>query len=185
MVARRVASYINDPKKIIAYSTISQLGIISIALGIGLPFIALFHLITHAIFKALIFISIGIIIAQSKHKQIISSNKLTLQSSPATAFKLATIALNAFPFTSGFYSKDLIIESIITNNTEALTILIFIPVSLTALYRLRLIKSTTTINNQHPLTLSSTSNTHSIRKKNYLSKILQIMASITAGASIS
>ena len=86
----------------------------SLALGIAMPYVAFFHLVTHAIFKALIFISIGVVIAQTKHKQIIRSNKSTLWSSPALSFKIATIALNAFPFTAGFYSKDLILETILS-----------------------------------------------------------------------
>lgn len=182
--AGMVASYIKDPKKIIAYSTMSQLGIISLALGISLPFVAFFHLVTHAIFKALIFISIGVIIAQTKHKQIIESNKSTLWSSPSTAFKIATISLNAFPFTAGFYSKDLILESILSYWSESLILITFLPVSLTALYRVRLLKLTSTSNSHSPLTLPASLNTHAISKINFLSKTLQTTAAILTGRAL-
>lgn len=180
LIAGAVASYIDDPKKIIAYSTIRQLGIISIALGINMPTISLFHLITHAIFKALIFISMGIIIAQIKHKQIIISNQNTLWSSPRTHFKLASIALNAFPFTAGFFSKDLILEYTICYWSERFRTLIFTPIALTALYSLRLIKLTSSIkmNSSRGRTTNSTSKSY----RNFSSGLLQSLGAILTGS---
>merc|ERR1712175_36007 len=104
-----------DIKKIIALSTLSQLGIIIIILGLGNPILSFFHLISHAFFKAILFICAGIIIHNIKDYQDIrkigfSFNNLNYSIS---IIIIANLSLCGLPFIRGFYSKDLIIEIII------------------------------------------------------------------------
>lgn len=101
-----------DFKKIIAYSTLSQLGVIIVALGLGSPLLSFFHLLSHAIFKALIFICAGTYIYYHKHGQdlrVIGNLRSYL---PITQLGLvvSNLALCGFPFLSGFYSKDPVYE---------------------------------------------------------------------------
>jgi len=131
-----------DVKKIIALSTLSQLRVIITSLALNFPIIALFHLVIHAIFKALIFICAGIFISIHSHNQdirlIINLNfQLPITSS---CFVIANISLCALPFLSGFYSKDLIIELLIASSINAISI-IFILTALgaTTAYSTRLI----------------------------------------------
>jgi NADH-ubiquinone oxidoreductase chain 5 len=129
-----------DIKKIIALSTLSQLGIIIIRLGMGLPNVALFHIITHAIFKALLFICAGELIAIHSHGQELRwIGNLTAQTPVATScILIANSALCGLPFLAGFYSKDLIIESLISGSRNLPIILLaFIAVGLTSFYSIR------------------------------------------------
>lgn len=129
-----------DIKKIIALSTLSQLGVIICSLGLGAPIIALFHIITHALFKALLFICAGQFIADHAHGQDLRwMGNLSVQNPVATSSILvANIALCGLPFLAGFYSKDLIIEYILTGGFNLLILnLTFIAVGLTALYSIR------------------------------------------------
>lgn len=130
LIARARAIAECDIKKIIALSTLRQVALIIYTLGIGMPEIAFFHLITHALFKALLFICAGNLIDIHHHSQDLRaigniSYQLPVISSSIT---IANIALCGFPFLAGFYSKDLIIEtrSIIITNTNIIIILIFI-----------------------------------------------------------
>nr|WBQ42650.1 NADH dehydrogenase subunit 5 [Nereis pelagica] len=102
-----------DMKKIIALSTLSQVAMMMFTLSLGLPEIAFFHLITHALFKALLFICAGNMIDIHHHSQDLRlmgnlSNQLPITS---TSILIANMALCGTPFLAGFYSKDLIIES--------------------------------------------------------------------------
>jgi NADH-ubiquinone oxidoreductase chain 5 len=101
-----------DIKKIVALSTLSQLGIIIAAIGIGLYEVAFFHILAHAYFKALLFMSVGNMIHLSSDFQDLRKIGLTAHSLPVTlAFRVvANLSLCGLPFISGFYSKDLIIE---------------------------------------------------------------------------
>merc|ERR1711902_7930 len=104
-----------DIKKIIALSTLRQLGIIMLILGIGNPMLSFFHLLSHAFFKAILFMCAGIIIHNIKDYQDIrkigiSYNNLNFYIS---IIIIANIRLCGLPFLRGFYSKDLIIEIII------------------------------------------------------------------------
>lgn len=129
-----------DIKKIIALSTLRQLGMMMCSLGLGAPSIALFHIITHALFKALLFICAGQFIADHAHGQDLRwMGNLTIQNPVATAsILIANIALCGIPFLAGFYSKDLIIEFILTGGFNLLMLcLMFIAVGLTALYSVR------------------------------------------------
>lgn len=101
-----------DIKKIIALSTLSQLGFMIIRLGLGYPTLALFHLLTHAMFKALLFICAGILIHFHGHSQDIRQIGGISFQLPVTisAVGVSKFALCALPFISGFYSKDAILE---------------------------------------------------------------------------
>jgi len=110
--AATVALVQNDIKKIIAYSTCSQLGYMFFAAGIGAYHVAIFHLFTHAFFKALLFLGSGCVIHSFKEEQDIRSMGGVWKKIPYTytLMIIGTLALTGFPFLSGFYSKDAIIE---------------------------------------------------------------------------
>ena len=110
--AATVALVQTDIKKIIAYSTCSQLGYMFFAAGVGAYNVAMFHLFTHAFFKALLFLGSGSVIHSFKDEQDINKMGGVYKKLPYTyAFMIiGTLALTGFPFLSGFYSKDAIIE---------------------------------------------------------------------------
>jgi len=110
--AATVALVQNDIKKIIAYSTCSQLGYMFFAAGVGAYNVAMFHLFTHAFFKALLFLGSGSIIHSFKDEQNITKMGGVWKKMPYTwiLMIIGTLALTGFPFLSGFYSKDAIIE---------------------------------------------------------------------------
>ena len=110
--AATVALVQNDIKKIIAYSTCSQLGYMFFAAGVGAYHIALFHLFTHAFFKALLFLGSGCVIHSFNDEQDIRQMGGVWKKIPYTyvLMIIGTLALTGFPFLSGFYSKDAIIE---------------------------------------------------------------------------
>nr|YP_009171546.1 NADH dehydrogenase subunit 5 [Henicus brevimucronatus]AJW76401.1 NADH dehydrogenase subunit 5 [Henicus brevimucronatus] len=106
------ANFEFDLKKIIALSTLSQLGLMMSILAMGFPKLAFFHLLTHALFKALLFMCAGAIIHNMKNSQDIRfMGSLTMQM-PLTSicFNVSNFALCGMPFLAGFYSKDLILE---------------------------------------------------------------------------
>ncbi len=141
--AASVALVQNDIKKIIAYSTCSQLGYMFFATGIGAYHVAMFHLFTHAFFKALLFLGSGSIIHAFKDEQDIRKMGGVMKKLPFTYIfmLIGTLALTGFPFLSGFYSKDAIIEfAYLTNSTlgnYAVTVGIF-TAFLTSIYSWRL-----------------------------------------------
>ncbi len=110
--AATVALVQNDIKKIIAYSTCSQLGYMFFATGVGAYNVAMFHLFTHAFFKALLFLGSGSVIHAFKDEQNINNMGGVWKKIPYTysLMIIGTLALTGFPFLSGFYSKDAIIE---------------------------------------------------------------------------
>ncbi len=110
--AATVALVQNDIKKIVAYSTCSQLGYMFFAAGIGAYNVAMFHLFTHAFFKALLFLGAGCVIHSFNDEQDIRSMGGVWKKIPYTytLMIIGTLALTGFPFLSGFYSKDAIIE---------------------------------------------------------------------------
>jgi len=135
------ANYENDLKKIIALSTLSQLGVIMIRLGIGMPYLALFHLYTHALFKALLFLCAGAIIHNSSNWQDIRTIGMVFSQRPLTTrcLNVANLSLCGAPFLSGFYSKDLILEISLFEPTRfVMVLLIFIATGMTAAYSFRL-----------------------------------------------
>ncbi len=110
--AATVALVQDDIKKIIAYSTCSQLGYMFFAVGVGAYNVAMFHLFTHAFFKALLFLGSGSVIHSFKDEQNINLMGGVWKKLPYTwvLMIIGTLALTGFPFLSGFYSKDAIIE---------------------------------------------------------------------------
>ena len=110
--AATVALVQTDIKKIIAYSTCSQLGYMFFATGVGAYNVAMFHLFTHAFFKALLFLGSGSVIHAFKNEQNINYMGGVYKKLPYTYILMivGTLALTGFPFLSGFYSKDAIIE---------------------------------------------------------------------------
>ena len=134
------ALYEYDIKKIIALSTLSQLGVIIISLGLGIPILSLFHLYTHAIFKALLFICSGNIIHCFRGKQDIRQISNVSKLLPVTRvfLNISNIALCGMPFLAGFYSKDLIIERLITGSSNLIIVILGrLGVILTVLYSMR------------------------------------------------
>ncbi len=110
--AASVAVVQNDIKRIIAYSTCSQLGYMFFATGVGAYHVAIFHLFTHAFFKALLFLGSGSVIHALKDEQDIRNMGGIWKKMPLTwiSMIIGTLALTGFPFLSGYYSKDAIIE---------------------------------------------------------------------------
>lgn len=133
-----------DIKKIIAYSTCSQLGYMFVACGLSTYNLSLFHLYNHAFFKALLFLSAGAIIHALNDEQDIRKMGGLLKVLPYTysVFVIGTFALIGFPFLTGYYSKDLILElcfSLFSSISLYIYILIIFGAFLTSFYSLRLI----------------------------------------------
>ena len=145
--AATVALVQNDIKKIVAYSTCSQLGYMFFAAGVGAYHVAIFHLFTHAFFKALLFLGSGCVIHSFNEEQDIRSMGGVWKKIPYTyvLMIIGTLALTGFPFLSGYYSKDAIIEfAYLKGSTigySAATVGIFTAL-LTAIYSWRLIFKT-------------------------------------------
>nr|ALO76356.1 NADH deshydrogenase subunit 5 [Limnius perrisi] len=141
------ANYEFDLKKIIALSTLSQLGLMMSILALGEYTLAFFHLLTHALFKALLFMCAGCLIHNLNNCQDIRfMGGLSVQM-PATIcfFTISNLSLCGLPFLSGFYSKDLILEVLSMNYLNLYIYLIFfISVGLTVCYTFRLIYYTLT-----------------------------------------
>jgi len=141
LIAGIGANYETDLKKIIALSTLSQLGVIIISLGLGIPYLALFHLYTHALFKALLFLCAGTIIHNNSNNQDVRLIGIMFKQAPLTiaAINVANLSLCGAPFLSGFYSKDLILEiSLFEPCNLLIVLLIFLATGITAAYSLRL-----------------------------------------------
>ncbi|MGN2250534.1 NADH-quinone oxidoreductase subunit L [Frateuria sp. GZRe14] len=104
----------NDIKRVVAYSTLSQLGYMTVALGVSAYAGAVFHLMTHAFFKALLFLGAGSVIIAMHHEQDMRYMGGLRKYMPITwiTMWIGSLALVAIPFTSGFYSKDAIIEAV-------------------------------------------------------------------------
>ena len=142
--AASVAVVQNDIKKIIAYSTCSQLGYMFFAAGVGAYHVAMFHLFTHAFFKALLFLGSGSVIHSLNDEQDIRNMGGIWRQMPFTWFAMiiGTLALTGFPFLSGYYSKDAIIEFAYLNGSNLgyfASSIGIITAFLTAIYSWRLI----------------------------------------------
>src|SRR3989339_394886 len=135
----------NDIKRVLAYSTVSQLGYMIMALGIGAYVFAFFHLITHAFFKACLFLGSGSVIHSMHHEQDIQKMGGLRKKMPITyyTFLLATLALAGIPFTSGFLSKDGILAGTLAYTSLTgnwfFTFIGFTVAMLTAFYMFRLV----------------------------------------------
>ena len=104
----------NDIKRVVAYSTLSQLGYMTVALGVSAYGAAIFHLMTHAFFKALLFLAAGSVIIAMHHEQDIQKMGGLKKYMPVTYWTslIGTLALIGFPGSSGFFSKDALIEAV-------------------------------------------------------------------------
>nr|YP_010287423.1 NADH dehydrogenase subunit 5 [Somatina indicataria]UKT61754.1 NADH dehydrogenase subunit 5 [Somatina indicataria] len=135
------ANYEFDLKKIIALSTLSQLGLMMSILSMGFPILAFFHLLTHAMFKALLFMCAGVIIHMMNNMQDIRYMGGISFYIPMTClcFNVSNMSLCGIPFLSGFYSKDMILEMMVFSNFNFLIFfLYYISTGLTMYYSIRL-----------------------------------------------
>ena len=133
----------NDIKRVIAYSTLSQLGYMTVALGASAYAAAMFHLFTHAFFKALLFLAAGAVIIIMHHEQDMRKMGGLFKYMPITCLTcfIGSLALIGFPGTSGFFSKDLIIEAVHHSSLPASDFAyyaVLLGVFITALYTFRL-----------------------------------------------
>ena len=133
----------NDIKKVVAYSTLSQLGYMTVALGASAYSLAMFHLITHAFFKALLFLAAGSVIIGMHHEQDIRKMGGLWKKMPITwlVSLIGSLSLIGFPFFSGFYSKDLIILAVGVSNFDVarfVHLLLEAGVFITAFYSFRM-----------------------------------------------
>lgn len=172
-----------DLKKIIALSTLSQLGVIIRRIGLHMPLLAFFHLITHALFKALLFVCAGTLIHIHHHSQDLRTVGNLSHQIPLTIACLlsANIALCGLPFIAGFYSKDLIIEFSLFNPTNSLILVIFILATiLTASYSIRFtLTSLFSSNSSLPIQITADKDTNITTPITFLT-----LGAIIGGASI-
>ena len=134
----------NDIKRVIAYSTLSQLGYMTVALGVSAYSAAIFHLMTHAFFKALLFLSAGSVIIALHHEQDMRFMGGLRKHMPVTWITAwaGVLALIGFPFFAGFYSKDAIIEAVALSHrwgSGVAYMAVLLGVLVTALYSFRLL----------------------------------------------
>ncbi|MFK8017421.1 MAG: NADH-quinone oxidoreductase subunit L [Gammaproteobacteria bacterium] len=133
----------NDIKRVVAYSTLSQLGYMTVALGVSAYSAGIFHLMTHAFFKALLFLAAGSVIIAMHHEQDIRKMGGLRKYLPITYITslIGSLALIGFPGFSGFYSKDVIIEAVKASHLPGagvVHIAVLLGVFITALYSFRM-----------------------------------------------
>nr|YP_010990138.1 NADH dehydrogenase subunit 5 [Polymesoda caroliniana]WOV69026.1 NADH dehydrogenase subunit 5 [Polymesoda caroliniana] len=131
-----------DMKKVIALSTLSQLGVMMLSVSFGMKMLALFHLVVHAFFKALMFLCVGAVIFYSGGVQDSRFSGGLWHKLPLVSmwFIICNLSLMGLPFMSGFYSKDLIVECGMVGNFSSLGLFLFLlSIALTVLYSVRLL----------------------------------------------
>lgn len=140
LLAATIALYQNDIKKVLAYSTVSQLGLIFCALGVGAFSAGVFHVVTHAFFKALLFLGAGSVIHGMSGDQDIRNMGGLRKKMPVTyiTFLIATIAISGIPPFAGFFSKDQMLAEIFAHN-KILFALALIASLMTSFYMFRLL----------------------------------------------
>ena len=133
----------NDIKKVLAYSTVSQLGYMFLAVGVGAFSAGIFHLMTHAFFKALLFLGAGSVIHAMSDKQDIREMGGLRKKMPITfwTFFIATLAISGIPPFSGFFSKDEILWSVFSGERGHIVLWVigFVAAGMTAFYMFRLV----------------------------------------------
>nr|UJG45430.1 NADH dehydrogenase subunit 5 [Gerris gibbifer] len=177
------ANFEFDLKKIIALSTLSQLGLMMTILFLGFPYLSYFHLLTHAFFKALLFLCAGLIIHVMNDTQDIRfmggiSNQLPLT---ITCFCISNLSLCGFPYLSGFYSKDLILEIMTFDGSNFFIYMImYLSVGLTVSYSMRLVYYSMIVG-----TNSYSCQSYTEDKFMNISMIFLVFMSIVSGSMIS
>jgi len=132
----------HDIKKIVAYSTTRQLGLMVTSIGLGQPLLALFHICTHAFFKAMLFLCSGRVIHSLRDEQDLRKMAGLRGLLPVTSacLTLGRLALMGTPFLAGFYSKDLILEAAGAGLLKRLGLILrLVATLLTAVYRFRIV----------------------------------------------
>ncbi|MBT5934209.1 NADH-quinone oxidoreductase subunit L [Sulfurimonas sp.] len=177
LLAAIIASYQSDIKKILAYSTMSQLGYMFIAVGLGAYSSGIFHVFTHAFFKALLFMGAGGIIIALHHEQNIfkmGGLKKQLKLVYITMF-IATLAISGIPPFAGFFSKDAILMTTYASEHYLIWIMATFTAGLTAFYMFRLFFSVFHATPKEPLSV------HSLDKSITYPLIVLAFGSATAG----
>ncbi len=141
LLAASIGMVQDDIKKVLAYSTVSQLGFMFAALGIGAFSAGLFHTMTHAFFKALLFLAAGSVIHGMHHQQNIKKMGNLRKYMPTTywTFLIGTMAIAGIPFFSGFFSKDEILWQAYNTNNLPIYVMLVIAAIFTAFYMFRLL----------------------------------------------
>jgi NADH-quinone oxidoreductase subunit L len=140
LLAGLLALGAGDIKRVLAYSTISQLGYMVYAVGTGSIFAAQFHLFSHAIFKALLFLSAGAIITSLGTRELAKMGGLRrLMPFAYASFVIGSLGLVGLPIANGFFSKELILEGGLEGGPFAFYLLMLLGVGITALYTIRLL----------------------------------------------
>jgi NADH-quinone oxidoreductase subunit L len=139
LVAATIALTQNDIKKVLAYSTVSQLGYMFIGIGVGGYAAAIFHLMTHAFFKACLFLGAGSVIHAMHHEQDMRKMGGLRRSMPITfiTFFISVLAIAGFPPLAGFFSKDEILWLAFSGHHEVVWFLALVGAGLTAFYMFR------------------------------------------------
>nr|UNI92563.1 NADH dehydrogenase subunit 5 [Euplax sp.] len=178
------ANFEYDLKKIIALSTLSQLGVMLSILSLGYPDLSFIHLLSHALFKALLFMCAGVIIHSVSGYQDIRCMGCLIKFMPLTVsfMTVANLALCGFPFLSGFYSKDMILEVAFMSKINFISLILYVlATGLTVSYTLRLIYYSLS----GGFNLSSLSNLEDGDKIMSNSMILLSMSAVFMGAVLS
>lgn len=144
IMAATIALTQNDIKKILAYSTVSQLGFMFLALGVGAFWVGIFHVYTHAFFKALLFLGSGAVIHAMHHEQDIQKMGGLQKYMPTTykTFLIGAIAIAGIPPLAGFFSKDEILAYVWHDGSVLLWFFAAVTAGLTAFYMFRLVTLT-------------------------------------------